>query len=162
MPLKKPYEASMKDNMAACDDRLTLQPSKAESPRRPMAATSAGNDGSRSATPDGYGNRKHTRASQLQSAPGNVPLPEKPVAPGRDEATAPEQTGAESFYYLKQIQTRTLMLVTLENGEEIRGSIAWYDRDCIMLRRESGQGRLIIYKSSIKYLYKDPAQTSEA
>src|ERR1700737_2615629 len=35
----------------------------------------------------------------------------------------PEQTHAESFYYKKQMDNRTLMVIVLHDGEELRGSI---------------------------------------
>ena len=58
---------------------------------------------------------------------------------------------AESFYFQKQIQTQTPMVFVLESGEQIEGVIEWYDRNCIKVRNS---GRVLIYKSSIKYLYK--------
>src|SRR6185312_2881213 len=45
--------------------------------------------------------------------------PKKPVPP--------DQTNAESFYYLKQMQTKTEMVLVLRDGEQIRGVIEWYD-----------------------------------
>ena len=58
---------------------------------------------------------------------------------------------AESFYFQKQIQTQTQMVFVLESGEQIEGLIEWYDRNCIKVRNS---GRVLIYKSAIKYLYK--------
>ncbi len=69
--------------------------------------------------------------------------------------TAPaEQTNAENFYYLKQIQSHTPMVVVLQDGEEVRGMIEWYDKNCIKLVR-NGQPNMMIYKPSIKYMYKE-------
>ena len=67
--------------------------------------------------------------------------------------TPPEQTSAEAFYYVKQMNNRTPMVVVLDDGEELRGHIEWYDRACIKLNREDGPN-LVIYKHSIKYLLK--------
>jgi host factor-I protein len=68
--------------------------------------------------------------------------------------TAPtEQTHAESFYYQKQMQSKTPMVVVLRDGEEVQGWIEWYDRTCIKLNRNS-QPNLLIYKLNIKYMYK--------
>ena len=39
----------------------------------------------------------------------------------------PEQTHAENFYYQKQMQTKTPMVLVLQDGEEIHGVIEWYD-----------------------------------
>jgi len=68
----------------------------------------------------------------------------------------PEQTHAESFYYKKQMDNRTPMVLVLQDGEQIRGSIEWYDRGCIKLHRDEGPN-LLVLKHNIKYIYKDEA-----
>jgi host factor-I protein len=74
---------------------------------------------------------------------------------GPSRKTAPpEQTNAENFYYQKQMQSRTPMVVVLKDGEEIHGVIEWYDKSCIKVNR-NGQPNLMIYKPSIKYMYKE-------
>ena len=73
--------------------------------------------------------------------------------PGR-KTSPPEQTNAENFYYQKQMQSRTPMVVVLKDGEEIHGVIEWYDKSCIKVNR-NGQPNLMIYKPSIKYMYKE-------
>ena len=73
---------------------------------------------------------------------------------GGKKSAPPEQTNAENFYYQKQMQTKTPMVVVLRDGEEIRGVIEWYDKTCIKLNRISAPN-LMIYKPSIKYLYKE-------
>ncbi len=65
----------------------------------------------------------------------------------------PESTSAEGFYYLKQMNTRTPMVIVMTDGEEIRGWIEWYDRNCIKLNRENAPN-LLIQKHCIKYLFK--------
>jgi len=62
-------------------------------------------------------------------------------------------THAENYYYLKQMNKKTPMAIVFENGEVIEGYIEWYDRNCIKLNRENAPN-LLIYKSSIKYIYK--------
>ena len=66
----------------------------------------------------------------------------------------PENTNAEAFYYLKQMNTQTPLVIILEDGEELRGCIEWYDRGCIKVHRDEGPN-LMIFKHSIKYLYKE-------
>jgi host factor-I protein len=66
----------------------------------------------------------------------------------------PEQTHAENFYYQKQMQTKTPMVVVLQDDEEIHGVIEWYDKYCLKLNR-TGEPNLLIYKPSIKYMYKE-------
>ncbi len=63
------------------------------------------------------------------------------------------ETHAENYYYLKQMNKKVRMAITLNDGETVRGYVEWYDRDCIKLNRE-GASNLLIYKSSIKYLSK--------
>ena len=65
-----------------------------------------------------------------------------------------EQTNAENFYYQKQMQTKTPMVVVLRDGEEVHGYIEWYDKHCIKLNR-NGAANLMIYKPAIKYMFKE-------
>lgn len=71
----------------------------------------------------------------------------------RRKPTPPDQTNAESFYYIKQMQARTPMVVVLDDGQEIRGVIEWYDRNCIKVHRAS-EPNLLIMKSCVRYMYK--------
>lgn len=88
---------------------------------------------------------------------GGVPerrerLPER--TNGARKSAPPEQTNAENFYYQKQMQSKTPMVVVLTDGEELHGVIEWYDRACIKLNRMGG-ANLMVYKPSIKYMYKE-------
>jgi RNA chaperone Hfq len=51
------------------------------------------------------------------------------------------------------MNNKTPMVVVLDNGEELRGHIEWYDRACIKVHRV-GAPNLLIFKHAIKYLYK--------
>ena len=74
---------------------------------------------------------------------------------GGGKKTAPtEQTNAENFYYQKQMQTKTPMVIVLRDGEEVHGVIEWYDKHCIKLNR-TGAANLMIYKPAIKYMFKE-------
>ena len=46
------------------------------------------------------------------------------------------------------------MVLVLQDGEEIHGVIEWYDKYCLKLNR-NGAANLLIYKPSIKYMYKE-------
>jgi host factor-I protein len=85
-------------------------------------------------------------ASIHSPAPGHKDGPVKKVSP-------PEQTNAENFYYLKQMQSKTPMTIVLKDGETLKGVIEWYDKCCLKVNRE-GEPNLLIYKSNIKYMYK--------
>lgn len=65
----------------------------------------------------------------------------------------PEQTNAESYYFIKQMQNKTAMVVMLDDGSELHGWIEWYDKDCIKLNRTDGPN-LMIYKRAIRYMFK--------
>ena len=67
----------------------------------------------------------------------------------------PETTNAENFYYQKQMQSRTQMVIVLSDGEEVHGIIEWYDKNCLKVNRENGDPNLMIYKPAIKYMYKE-------
>ncbi|HKC70811.1 MAG TPA: RNA chaperone Hfq [Terriglobales bacterium] len=74
--------------------------------------------------------------------------------PGPRKNLPLEQTNAENFYYQKQMQSHTPMVVVLQDGEEIHGVIEWYDKNCIKMVR-NGQPNIMVYKPSIKYMYKE-------
>jgi sRNA-binding regulator protein Hfq len=74
--------------------------------------------------------------------------------PPRRKQVPPEQTNAEAFYYLKQMNSRTPMVVVMKDGEELRGVIEWYDRTCIKVNR-LGAPNLMVMKDCIKYMYKE-------
>jgi len=81
---------------------------------------------------------------------------ERPLGVGNGKKPAPpEQTNAENFYYQKQMQSRTQMVIVLRDGEEVHGIIEWYDRNCIKVNRENGEPNLMIYKPAIKYMFKE-------
>ena len=61
-------------------------------------------------------------------------IKEKAEAPPRKTAAGvpqkrqipPDQTNAENFYYVKQMQSKTHMVITLKDGEVLRGVIEWW------------------------------------
>ena len=72
------------------------------------------------------------------------PQPHKKPAP-------PEQTHAENFYWVKQMQAHTPMTIVLQDGEILRG---------IKLTR-FGSPNLLVYKQVIKYAYKDGDEAAQ-
>ena len=75
------------------------------------------------------------------------------VKPVKPKQSPPDTTNAENFYYVKQMQSKTPMVIVLLDGEELHGVIEWYDKLCLKVTREEGPN-LLVYKSYIKYLYK--------
>ncbi|MGH9713329.1 MAG: Hfq-like protein [Candidatus Acidiferrales bacterium] len=106
-------------------------------------------------------NRKLFRPTLTEVKEQYAPRPAQPLpqqvpqqVPQRKKPAPPEQTHAENFYFVKQMQARTPVAVVLTDGEVLRGTLEWYDRDCIKLTR-FGSPNLLVYKHSIKYLYKE-------
>ena len=79
---------------------------------------------------------------------------ELPARSVRRKQSPPEQTNAEEFYYLKQMASKTPMVVVLTDGEELRGWIEWYDKGAIKLNRHAGPN-LLIQKHFIRYMFKE-------
>jgi host factor-I protein len=73
--------------------------------------------------------------------------------PTAKKSAPPDQTNAEQFYYSKQMQGKTHMIVVLTDGEQLEGIIEWYDRECLKLNR-NGAPNLLLFKHCIKYMYK--------
>lgn len=73
----------------------------------------------------------------------------------------PEQTHAENYYYRKQMEAKTPMAIVLQDGETILGNIEWYDKACLKIHR-NGEPNLLVFKHSIKYLYKQEKKVEAA
>ena len=96
------------------------------------------------------GREREPRAAQ-QPAPVQV---KKRVPP-------PLETNAEIFYYKKQIDAHTVMVIVLLDGEEIEGTIEWYDRGALKVNRKSAPN-LLLLKRNIKYMYKADERVESA
>ena len=93
-------------------------------------------------------NRKLIRPNlaDLKDSSSSKPVRRKPVPP--------EQTNAESFYYIKQMNSRTPMVLVLQDGEEVKGVIEWYDKSCLKVNRID-KPNILIPKHNIKYMHKE-------
>jgi host factor-I protein len=119
----------------------------------------------RSAEQEGFANRRLIRPSFNRNdhnhSHSQAPMErrerpdraERPVGGGKKLAP-PETTNAENFYYQKQMQGKTSMVIVLRDGEQIHGVIEWYDKNCLKVNRNSGPN-LLIYKPAIKYMFKE-------
>lgn len=76
-----------------------------------------------------------------------------PTAAAKRKAAPPEITSAEAFYYLKQMNSKTPMVVVLQDGELLHGVIEWYDRNAIKVNRV-GAPNLLVMKQAVKYMFK--------
>ncbi len=93
-------------------------------------------------------NRKLIRPNlaDLKDSSSSKPVRRKPVPP--------EQTNAESFYYIKQMNSRTPIVLVLQDGEEVKGVIEWYDKSCLKVNRID-KPNILIPKHNIKYMHKE-------
>lgn len=80
--------------------------------------------------------------------------------PVRRKPVPPEQTNAESFYYIKQMNSKTPMVLVLQDGEEIRGVIEWYDKSSLKVNC-TDRPNLLVLKHHIKYMYKANEEKGE-
>ena len=65
----------------------------------------------------------------------------------------PSETNAEIFYYKKQMDAHTQMVIVLVDGDEVEGTIEWYDRSALKINRK-GAPNIMLLKHNIKYMYK--------
>lgn len=98
---------------------------------------------------------KERYGSGRRSKPEHVDSPKRDAGAvhPRRRAAPPDQTNAEAFYFLKQMNGKTPMVIVLDDGERIEGCVEWYDQHCIKVHRDDGPN-LLLYKRCIRYLYK--------
>ena len=104
---------------------------------------------------------KARREQAQQHRPnGNAPMGQQRSGPPqpqnnqqRKRQPPPSETHAEIYYYKKQIDAHTQMVLVLEDGEEIEGTIEWYDRSALKINRRSAPN-LLVLKRHIKYIFK--------
>jgi hypothetical protein len=109
-------------------------------------------NGSSRASNDGGAER---REREPRAAQQHTPVQVKKRVP------PPSETNAEIFYYKKQIDAHTPMVIVLLDGEEIEGTIEWYDRGALKVNRK-GAPNLLVLKRNIKYIYKADERVESA
>ena len=106
---------------------------------------------------------QHNRPDQGQR-PGGMPQQrssqQNQAMQMRKRQPPPSETHAEIYYYKKQIDAHTQMIIVLQDGEEIEGTIEWYDRGALKINRRS-LPNLLVLKRNIKYMYKAEERTSK-
>ena len=103
------------------------------------------------------------RAAQHRSSGGGAaPREARESSPSRESSSAaalgrkkipPAETSAEIFYYKKQMDQHTQMVIVLLDGEEVEGTIEWYDRSALKINRK-GAPNIMLLKHNIKYMFK--------
>lgn len=120
--------------------RTTLAEVKGKARETPQPRERSNGDAHRRAGSDG-GREAAQRAAQQAAVQVRKRIP------------PPTETNAEIFYYKKQIDAHTMMVIVLLDGEEIEGTIEWYDRGALKVNRKSAPN-LLILKRNMKYMYK--------
>ena len=100
-----------------------------------------------------FGNRKLIRPTLPRPDHRERDPERRERATSTKKSAPPEQTHAENFYYQKQMQAKTPMVIVLQDGESVNGVIEWYDRCCLKIIRNGGPN-MIIYKQAIRFMYK--------
>ena len=95
--------------------------------------------------PSGGAAPREPRESSSASASSAAALGRKKIPPA--------ETSAEIFYYKKQMDQHTLMVIVLTDGEEVEGTIEWYDRAALKINRK-GAPNIMLLKHNIKYMFK--------
>ena len=125
-------------------ERIVPQPRERERSNNGSHRGSGGGDRDGSRDPG----RENVRAQQT-----SVPV--------RKRTPPPMETNAELFYYKKQIDAHTPMVIVLLDGEEIEGTIEWYDRGALKVNRKSAPN-LLLLKRNVKYMFKAEDRVAEA
>lgn len=103
--------------------------------------------------------RERSNGSQRSSGGGegsrevHRPMQHNAPVAVRKRTPPPMETNAELFYYKKQIDSHTPMVIVLLDGEEIEGTIEWYDRGALKVNRKDAPN-LLLLKRNIKYMFK--------
>ncbi len=107
---------------------------------------------------------RHEGGMRSSSAPRGAP-PSRDRDRDRDHSSAssaaaqgrkrvpPSETNAEIFYYKKQMDSHTVMVMVLNDGDEVEGTIEWYDRSALKINRK-GAPNILLLKHNIKYMFK--------
>ena len=105
----------------------------------------------------------HRERADMQGRPPQGRSGGPPPARDRDSSSAavpqgrkkvpPAETNAEIFYYKKQMDQHTPMVIVLQDGEEVEGTIEWYDRAALKINRR-GAPNVLLLKHNIKYMFK--------
>lgn len=105
---------------------------------------------------------QHNRMQDQGPRPGGMPQqrPGQPSMQMRKRQPPPTETHAEIYYYKKQIDAHTPMVLVLQDGEEIEGTIEWYDRAALKINRRS-EPNLLVLKRNIKYIFKAEERTGK-
>ena len=135
--------------------RTTLAEVKGKVREVPQPRERSNNGSHRGSGGDRDGGRESGRESGREGGRVQQSAPQV-----RKRTPPPMETNAELFYYKKQIDAHTLMVIILQDGEEIEGTIEWYDRGALKVNRKT-EPNLLLLKRNIKYMYKAEDRVQE-
>ena len=101
---------------------------------------------------NGGGSHRGSGGERGRDREGGRPAQQAPVQV-KKRTPPPMETNAELFYYKKQIDAHTPMVIVLLDGEEVEGTIEWYDRGALKVNRKSAPN-LLLLKRNVKYMFK--------
>ena len=96
--------------------------------------------------------KEASNANATATATATRPRPQQQASSSiqvKKRVPPPNETNAEIFYYKKQIDAHTVMVIVLLDGEEIEGTIEWYDRGALKVNRKSAPN-LLVLKRNVK------------
>lgn len=135
--------------------RTTLAEVKGKAREVPQPRERSNGGSHRGAGGDREGGRDSGRDSGREAA-----RTQQAAVQVRKRTPPPMETNAELFYYKKQIDAHTPMVIVLLDGEEIEGTIEWYDRGALKVNRKSAPN-LLLLKRNVKYMYKVDERVEE-
>jgi hypothetical protein len=95
-----------------------------------------------------FGNRRWQKPRP--PAPDPQPEPEEFTDPHR-----PGSTGLEASELRALVDTRATVTVVLKTGDQLRGRVRYYDRDCFSLGPAGGGPKIFLRKSSVLYILQE-------
>jgi sRNA-binding regulator protein Hfq len=128
--------------------RTTLAEVKGRESQPPQARERAEAPAARSAAPHRGGGSSPSRDRESSSSSSSSSA----IPQGRKKIPSAE-TNAEIFYYKKQMDAHTQMVIVLLDGEEVIGTIEWYDRNALKINRKDAPN-IMLLKHNIKYMFK--------
>ncbi len=99
------------------------------------------------------GSEKFVRSNSENKFPRQSNQTESSDGANRRKMPPTAETNAETYYYKKQIDSHTVMVIVMDDGEEIEGTIEWYDLNALKVNRKD-EPNVMLFKNHIKYMYK--------
>jgi small nuclear ribonucleoprotein (snRNP)-like protein len=90
-----------------------------------------------------YFKRRRPHHRPHRQGPPPEPLPQADVMEEQ------QGTGSEAPYMKSLVDSRTTVTVVLTTGEELRGRIRYYDRECFSVGPADGGPKIFLRKSSV-------------